>query len=298
MLDNQLNYGDMEDETFGLGETASYGFMNSEDEDFDGEGFSDGFGDTMGGDTMGGDGFGDFEAFGTDSFGDSYDQFDGEGEEFLGGLWKAAKKVGKVVAPLAKKFAPQIGGLIGGALGGPAGAAIGGKLGGFVQSLEGEDEGETEDELNAQIAVPRVDESLSEAMAVAAAKAKPNEAQSLGSALTISIASRAPMPVKAVLPVLAKASGDVARSLASSSDPRARVLIRTLPAIQKRTIATLTRKVQNGKPVTPRTAVRVMARHASRTLGNPQAIAAALANNAQKKRSLDKAAVQRAERFY
>jgi len=318
MLENQTHFGDMEDEGFDVGEAqGSYGFMNAEEE---GEGFGDfeGFGgdqygaDQYGTDQYGADGFGDqysdgydhegFENEGFDqySLGEGFDGegFDGEGEEFFGKVWKLAKQAAKVAAPLAKKFAPAIGTVIGGALGGPAGAALGGKLGGFVKSMESEDEGETEDEMNAVSRIPVNDDQLSEAMAVAATRSRPIDAGSLGSALTVTIASRAPLPVKAVMPVLAKAGGDVARKLAASRDPRARVLIRTLPTIQKRTIATLTKKAQSGKPITPRTAVRVMARHASRTLGNEQVIAKALANNAVKKRGIDRKAVSRAERFY
>lgn len=228
---------------------------------------------------------------------DGFDQY-GDGEDpFLGSLWRGVKKVAKVVAPLAKKFAPQIGTVIGGALGGPAGAAIGGKLGSVVKSLEGEDEGETEDELNATSQTPAVDEAVSEAMAAVAAKTNPAVAQSMGSGLTVTIAANAPMPVKAVLPVLAKASGDVARSLATSRDPRARTLIRVLPTIQRRTVATLTAKANAGRPVTPRTAVRVMNRQAQRVLNSPQAVTRALANNVQKNRAINKAAVARAERF-
>lgn len=243
----------------------------------------------------------DFEDF-EDFSGESYEteQFgELEGEEFsLGSVWRAAKKAAKVVAPLAKRFAPQIGSVIGGALGGPAGAAIGGKLGSVVKSMEAEDEGETEDEMNAIARVAPTDDQLSESMATAASKSAIGDAMALGSAITITIASRSPIAVKTVTPVLAKASADVARRLIASRDPRARMLVRTLPTIQRRTIATLTRKAQTGKPVTPRTAVRVMAKHANRTLNNPATIAKALAGNATKKRQLDRRAIARAERYF
>lgn len=221
-----------------------------------------------------------------------------EGDPFFGKIWNGVKKVAKVVAPLAKKFAPQIGTLIGGALGGPAGAAIGGKLGGVVKSLEGEGEYEDEGEMEAQYEGDGMDEAIAESMATTGSRADPYTAQSMGSALTVTIASRAPGQVKQVLPVLAKAGGDVARALSASNDPRAKVLVKTLPTIQKRTIATLTAKARAGKPVTPRTAARVMTKHAVRTLNNPQTLAKALANNAVKKNKLDRAAISRAERFY
>lgn len=301
-------YGEMETDPFELNEADGYGFMQAESET--GAGANGGLAEyealVGGGSSDGFDGFDGFdqEAWEGESFDqfepfDQFDQFgDMEGDPFFGKIWNAAKKAAKVVAPIAKKFAPAIGSVIGGALGGPAGAAIGGKLGGFVKNMEAEDEGETEDELNAPVRVPATDDQLSEAMAAAAARSTPLDASALGSALTVTIASRAPLPVKAVMPVLAKAGSDVARRLATSRDPRAKALIRTLPTIQKKTVATLTRKVQSGRPVTPRTAVRVMARHASRTLSNPQVIAKALADNAAKKRGIDKKAVAAAERFF
>lgn len=318
MFDRTTSFGDMEGEGFDLGETQT-GFMNAEHESF-GQGEEedeDQFG--FASDGFASDGFdggsgefedvanGEFESFAdrgleSERFGEGEYEYEFEGEDegdpFLGSIWKAAKKVGQVVAPLAKKFAPQIGSVIGGALGGPAGAAIGGKLGGFVQQMEAEDEGETEDEMNASIEVPQTEDQLAEAVAHAASRGRPFDAQSLGSQVTIFVGSRAPLPVKTVLPVLAQASGNVARRLVQSRDPRARALVRTLPAIQRRTVATLVQKARNGKAITPKVAVRVMAKHASRTLANQAAITKALADNAAKRRQLDRRAIGRSERFY
>lgn len=300
MLDRTTSYGDMEDEAFDLGE-SNVGYMNAEAEDFalgDGEEEDE---DQFG---FASDGYDGYEEADNDSFAEvgaygEQEQFDeAEGDEFFGSIWKAAKKAASVVAPFAKKFAPQIGSVIGGALGGPAGAAIGGKLGGFVKQMEAEDEGETEDEMNAAADVPATEDQLSESVAQAASRGRPVDAQSLGSQITIFVGSRAPLPVKAVLPVLSQASGNVARALVQSRDRRARALVRTLPSIQRRTVATLTQKARNGKPVTPRVALRVMAKHASRTLNNQQAIGKALAGNAAKKRTLDRKAIRSAERFY
>jgi len=294
---------EFESEDFDLGRPGDQeGYMAAEqggsyEEEFEFENF-DNFGEGGQQFDQYADNFGDLEGFGEGKGEGGYGEFENEGEEFFGKIWKAAKKVGGVLAPLAKKFAPQIGSVIGGALGGPAGAAIGGKLGGFVKSMESEDEGETEDEMNATSEVPATESQLSEAVAIAASRGRPIDAQSMGSAITIFVGQRAPMRVKTVLPVLAQASGDVARMLVSSRDPRARALIRTLPAIQKRTIATLTKKAQSGKPVTPQIAVRVMAKHANRTLSNPTAISKALATNVAAKRAIDRKAVGRAERFY
>ena len=306
MLDNYRSNDEFEAEDFDLGVAGEQeGFMAAENGSYEDEG--DGFDPFAGSqDSFADGGSGEFgfesETFGqggyeADGLGEfEYGQGEFEGDEFLGKIWRAAKKVGKVVAPLAKQFAPQIGSVIGGAVGGPAGAAIGGKLGGFVQQLEAEDEGESEAEMNAQIEVPATEDQLAEAVALAASKGRPVDAQSLGSQVTIFVGQRAPLPVKAVLPVLSQASGNVARMLVQRRDPRARALVRTLPTIQRRTIATLIRKARSGKPVTPKIAARVMAKHAQRTLSSPQAITRALANNAVKKRQLDRKAIARAER--
>ena len=289
---NALDELEMEDFDAGVpGEQEGYmAAENSYEYEADGYDPFDQFSDNEDPFDQEGDGFGDLAGSG------EY-EFEGEGDEFFGKVWNAAKKVGKVVAPLAKQFAPQIGSVIGGALGGPAGAAVGGKLGGFVQQMESEDEGESEDEMNAVPEVPATEAQLAEAVAVAASKGRPVDAQSLGSQITIFVGGRAPTPVKAVLPVLAQASGDVARTLVTRRDPRARALIRTLPTIQRRTVATLASKARAGKPVTPKVALRVMAKHAQRTLSNPQAITKALADNAARKRQLDRRAIGRAERF-
>ncbi|MDP5104203.1 MAG: hypothetical protein NWP98_09790 [Erythrobacter sp.] len=245
------------------------------------------------------DEFGGLGEYGGDGFFESEsDLGELEGDPFFGKIWSGIKKVAKAAAPLAKRFAPQIGTLIGGALGGPAGAAIGSKLGGVVKSLEGEGESESESEMEAQYEGDNMDEAIAEAMATAGSKGDPSTAQAMGSALTATIASRAPAQVRQMLPVLSKAGGDVARALARSNDPRARILIRALPTIQKRTIATLTAKCRAGKPVTPRTATRVMTKHAMRTLNSQPALAKALASNAVRKNQLDRTAIARAERFY
>lgn len=230
--------------------------------------------------------------------------FDEEGDEFWGKLkslgkkaWSAAKKVAKKVAPIAKAHAGKIGTLIGGAVGGPAGAAIGGKIGGFVKNLEDEDDGfDSEDEMNATIQIPSDDEDMAEAMAAAAVRSRPADAQALGGALAVTIMSRTPLTVKAVSPAIANATGRVAKAMAA--DRRARPLIAVLPSVVKDTTAALNRKAAKGKPITPRTAARVMTKQAKRTLRSTPRLTKALAGNAVKRRRLNRKAIARAEKFY
>jgi hypothetical protein len=250
------------------------------------------------------DGFGGFEAPGADGLfeeelGEEFLDF--EGDPFLGKAWRRVKSVARTVAPIAKKLAPIAGKVVGGALGGPAGALIGGKLGGVVSQLEAEEfDGEaadTEDELEAT-SVPGLTpaiEALAEEIAGAAADAESDtDAEGLAGGVTIHILSHAPMSVQRMSPVLVRRSARLARLFRQS--PRSRPLVKTLPAINRRTVATLSRKAAKGKPVTPRTAARTMARQAMRTLNSPKRTASAIVRNDLQRRKLRRSTVARVER--
>jgi hypothetical protein len=242
---------------------------------------------------------GEWESY-DDEFGSFEDEAfyegDFEGDPFWGKLKRWAKKGASKLLRVAKNNAGKIGSVIGGAFGGPAGAAVGGGIGRFVKNLEDEDEYDTEDEMNAVMPVASSDEALAEAMADAASKANPNDAQALGGAIAITITSRAPMAVKTVAPGIAAATGRLAKQFASSSSSKP--LNKTLAGIVNQTVGTLAKKAAKGKPVTRATAARVMTKHAKRTLRSQPRLARALANNAAKKRKLNRAAIARAERFY
>lgn len=240
---------------------------------------------------------GSFESDLVDEFGDF------EGDEFLGKIWKKVKKVGKVIAPIAKKLAPIAGKVVGGAFGGPAGAMIGGKLGGLVSQLESDgfdsfdDEADTEDEIQATT-VPGLtagNAALAEEFAAEAADTEDEaEAQSLAGGVTIHILSHAPMSVQRVSPILVRRSARLAHLLRRS--PRTRPFLKTLPAINRNTVATLAKKAAKGKPITPRTAVRTMAKQTMRVIGNPQRAATALVKNDLQRRKLRRSTVGRVER--
>jgi len=268
-----------------------------DDEDFD-------FYEDDGFDSDDYDGFDDDVAYFDDDDEDDdfeYDEFDAygdyEGDEFFKKLWRKAKKAAKVIGRVAKKHAGKIGTVVGGAFGGPAGAALGGKIGGFVKNLEDDEyEGDTEDEMNAMMPMSEHDIGIAEMMAAAASKSKPSDAQALGGAITITITSRAPMAVKHVAPAMAAATGRIAKQMASN--PSTRPLIRVLPSAMRDVAGTLAKKAKKGKPVTKRTAARVMIKQVKRTLKSPKKLTRALANNAIKKRKVNKAAIVRAERYY
>jgi hypothetical protein len=290
---------------FGIRQEAAVG----ESEYFDLED-SEGAGDVMA--SLGADGLeeevglGEYEGLGELEFEEGFEGELGEefgeleGDEFLGSIWNKVKKVAKVVAPIAKKFAPIAGKIVGGALGGPAGAMIGSKLGGFVSQLEAEEfdgEGETEDEMQATD-VPGllpVNEALAEEFAAEAAEAESeSEAQGLAGGITIHILSRAPMSVQRVSPVLVRRTAHLARVL--RKNPQTKPFMKTLPTIAKRTVATLSKKAAKGKPITPRTAVRTMAKHTVRVMGNPKRAATAIVKNSLHRRRLRRSTVARVER--
>jgi hypothetical protein len=240
--------------------------------------------------------------------------FDGEADEFnfLKKAWSGIKKAGKTLAPIAKKLAPIAGKAIGGAFGGPAGAMLGGKVGSFVSNLEDEelvlegyngygdyeDESDSEDEMNAEdfMEFEGEDEDVAEYMADIAAKApNPIDSGAMAGAITITIASKAPLQVKAVSPTLSSGAARLTKLM--KNNPATKPLVKVVPTIAKKTVATLARKAAKGKPVTPTTAKRVMAKQAMRVLSNPRELTKAIAKNEAKKRKVNMKVVKRAERY-
>lgn len=241
--------------------------------------------------------------------------FNGEADEFsfLKKAWSGLKRVGKTLAPIAKRLAPLAGKAIGGAFGGPAGAMLGGKLGSFVSNLEDEelaglngydgygdyeDESDSEDEMNAEdfMDFEGEDEDVAEYMADMAVRApNPTDSGAMAGAITITIASKAPLQVKAVSPTLSSAAARMTKLMKNNTATKP--LVKVVPTIAKKTVATLSKKAAKGKPVTPTTAKRVMAKHAIRVLSNPRELTKAIAKNEAKRRKVNMKAVKRAERY-
>jgi len=248
----------------------------------------------------GGDGFDDFD-FEADWSYEGADGFDFEGLDGIdewGFLKKIARGVGKAAKaalPVAKMLAPIAGKAIGGALGGPAGAMIGGKLGGIVSNMEDED-GMDEMAADQTFLLDSLDEETAQKLADAASKTKnPATAGALAAASAATVAAKAPPKVKAVLPTVASASSNVANVMTKAKGGD--VLKKALPTIQHKTVATLTAKAAKGKPVTPETAKRVMAKQTAKVLRSGKELSKAIARNEVKRRSLDKKAIMRAEGF-
>lgn len=258
--------------------------------------------------------FGEFEddlALGESGFADFEDLdeiTDFEGDEFFKGLWKKVRRVARRVAPILKTIAPIAGKVVGGAFGGPAGMMAGSALGSLLGNLEDEEafgefedfeDGEdSEDELGAT-AIPWLsgdNEALAELFAAEAAEAESEaEAQSLAGGITIHLIAPAPFAIKKVAPILTKRAARLTRLLRKS--PSTRPLIKAIPTIQKKTVATLAKKAAKGKPVSPKSAVRVMAKQTRRVLASPKKTATAIVKNNLKRGRINKKAVMRAERY-
>lgn len=151
----------------------------------------------------------------------------------------------------------------------------------FEGELEGEGEGEGEYELNP---IRRIyPDAMLEHLAHAATEAE-NEQEAaeqflplipLVAAKLLPLAAKAiPMAAKAlpkimkVAPKLTRGVSNITRTLFRNRQTRP--LVRTVPTIAKRTVNTLARQAAQGRPVTPRQAVRTLAVQTNRMLSNPQ----------------------------
>jgi hypothetical protein len=221
-----------------------------------------------------------------------------ESEQFFGALANLARRgVGWITAAGSpqRRFAlsiarqalnrglPALGQLLGGRIGGTANGAaaraLGSQaaswLGGLLpqQEYEAELEGEYEISPIRKIYPDAMMEHLGHAAAETHSEA---EAEALAGAM-IPLAARvvpraAPALMRATPGLVCGISG-VVHGLRRS--PTTRPLVRVVPAIVRRTAATIGQQAARGAPVTPQAAVRTLARQTLRVLGSPQVAAGA-----------------------
>lgn len=241
-------------------------------------------------------------------------EFEGEmeGEQFLRRLRRLASRAIRVAAPALRTLAPLAGRAVGMAVGGPIGAQLGARLGQAAGSalregefeaefegefegeleLEGELEGEGEFELEGEgegelefegefesMAPATSQQALGELMAAAAAQAE-SEAEAeafVGAATVASLSPRERAALRRVLPNLVRGAALLLRLMRRRRG--ARVGIRTIPTIVRRTARTLSQRSAGGRPVTRGAAARAMSTQTRRVLGSPRASAAALQRN-------------------
>jgi hypothetical protein len=80
--------------------------------------------------------------------------------------------------------------------------------------------------------------------------------------------------VSRVTPQLTKGVAKIARGL--HRNPQTRHLLRAVPSVARRTVGSIARQAAKGHPVTPRVAVKTLARQTKRVLGTPARRAHAL----------------------
>jgi hypothetical protein len=225
-------------------------------------------------------------------------EFEFEGDPFLGGFLKKALSAAKRAAgPIAKRLAPIAARSLIGMI--PGIGAIAGPIAGrLVQQLVKEGEAEAEAQESAMFASGEAEgevaqtesaheAALAEVLAAQAAEAATEaEAEAmLGAALPITITimsgGRRPMrtPVGRVTPVLATATARLAQTLRRNGGPASRNLLRVVPSIHRRTVASLRAAARRGTPVTANLAVRTMAAQTRSVLSNPQTVQNAISRN-------------------
>jgi hypothetical protein len=223
-------------------------------------------------------------------------EFEDESEEFFGSIARFVRKNAPLLKQVAKVAAPMVGTAFGGPLGGALGSMAARALGEgeFEDELELEGEYEDEYELEGEFedeashAMTEA-EALAEMMAAVASRAQSDaEAEAMIGAATITVLSaRDRAELRRLLPYMVRASCVLARILRRQQGSRP--ALRAVPSIVKRTARDLHRRSASGRPVSRRTAARVMSRQTRGVLGSPRQTAAALRRNVRATSTLRRA---------
>jgi hypothetical protein len=219
-------------------------------------------------------------------------ELEDEGEYFFKNAWRGVQQVAKVAVPLAKQLAPVVARTLVGAI--PGAEAVGGPLAGslILQLLqEGEMEavsmeaqffGTNEAELEVGNTEAAQEAALTE---VLAAEASHSERESeagalLGAAVPSAVKSMGgAQALRHIMPVLIQATARLVRLL-HRRGPAGRHLLRLVPTVLRRTVASLRAAQQAGRPITSALAVRLMAAQAARVLGNSTMVTRTMLRNA------------------
>ena len=218
-------------------------------------------------------------------------EWEDEGEYFFKSLWKGVKKVGKALAPIAKKFAPKIAGTLVGMIPG-----VGSVLAPLASKATGAllKEGEMEAEnLESQLFVSHEGEmevaetevaqqvALTEFLAAQAAEAETEAeaeaaiAASLPITITIMGGRRALRPV---IPILSQANARAVSSLRKLG-PAGNELLRLMPTVHRQTVGTLRAAARAGQPITAPVALKTMANVTRKVMSTPRTVAKAVDRN-------------------
>jgi hypothetical protein len=223
-------------------------------------------------------------------------EMEDEGEYFFKkafrSIGRGIKAVAKVAAPLAKRFAPLLAGKLAalipgiGPIAGPLAAKLTSALvkEGEIESVQMEAEFFGVNEAEAEVAQTETahEAALTEFLAAQAAEATTEaEAEAaMGASLPITITIMGGRrALRRVMPILTQANSQLVKTLAQQG-PVGRQLLRTVPAIQRQTVATLKAAARSGRPISGALAVRAMAAASRRVLGNPQRVQQTMVRNA------------------
>jgi hypothetical protein len=217
-------------------------------------------------------------------------EYEDEGEYFFKKLGRGLKSLAKVAAPIAKRLAPIAARTLVGMIPGVGAVAV--PLAGKLTSAllkEGEMEAAQleaqlfgNNEFEAEVANTEIahEAALTEVLAAQAAEAATEaEAEAAAAAalpitITIMGGQRALRPV-----ILAQANGRLVKTLRQQGKV-GKQLLRTVPAIQRRTVATLKAASRAGKPITGAMAVKAMAASTQQVLNNPRTVQRSITRNA------------------
>jgi hypothetical protein len=222
-------------------------------------------------------------------------ELEDEGEEFFGKIARGIGRYAKRAAPLLKRVAKIAAPMVGTAIGGPFGAILGQAASSALgeEEYEGEEEWEAEDEMESEaemeqeIAQPESEsEAEAEYLASLACKAHSEaEAEAMIGASTAAVLSRRDRrALLKVLPHMVRGTAILTRVLRKSPDTRP--AIRAVPTIVRISGSQLARRAARGRPITRKSAARVMARNTRRILGNPRLCTAAMKRNVRSARTI------------
>jgi len=207
-------------------------------------------------------------------------------------IGRGIKAAAKKLAPLAKGLAPMLAGSLASMI--PGAGVIAGPLAGQIVGQlvkEGEMEagqmemeffGNNEMEAEVSNSEAAYEAALTEFLAAQAAESTmEGEAEAaIAAALPITVSimggKRALRPV---MPAMTQATGQLTKMLRQQG-PAGKQLLRTVPTIQRQTVATLKAAARAGQPINSATAVKAMAAATNNVLSNPQTVEKAVVRNA------------------
>ncbi len=271
----------------------------------------------LGGETMQRELESEFESEFEDEFENEYES-EYEGEEFFGNMLgegeeeyesdyeseafinpKKLRGLIQKLRPILKKIALPAARAVGTAIGGPAvGNTIGAIAGQMTQEGEYEYEFESEYELTSEFESEYEDEvapqpdALAEALAAIASQVQSEaEAEAYTGAIVIKIIPSKDASIRQIYPKLVKGAATLTRTLRKYSSTRP--LVKTVPTIFARAGKTLARQAAQGKPVTTKTAARIVAGETRKVLGNPMTTAKAVVRSSRAAQRIAKPAPRR-----